>query len=105
MATGRLGGNDLAATTNTTVYTVPAGKVASCTVRFCNRTSVAVSVRLAMAATGTPANAEYLEYDAVIPANGVLEDSGLILEAARLVVTYASAAGVSVNVYGFEEAA
>lgn len=105
MATGRLGGDDLAATTNTPVYAVPTGKVASCTVRFCNRTSQAVSVRLAIAAAVTPTAAEYIEYDASIPANGVLEDSGLVLEAARLIVAYASATGVSVNIYGFEEVA
>ncbi len=105
MATGRLGGNDLSAITHTTVYTVPSGKIASCTVRFCNRTAASVSVRLAIAASGTPVNAEYLEYDASIPANGVLENTGLVLEATRLIVAYASATGVSVNVYGFEEVA
>lgn len=54
MASGRLGANDLAATTNTTVYTVPAGKLATFNVSITNRTSVAVSVRLAVASSSSP---------------------------------------------------
>ncbi len=105
MASGKLGSADLSATTNTTVYTVPASTVASCTVRFCNRSSSAVTVRLAISTTGTPADADYLEYGATVPANGIMEDSGLVLDAGKLVVAYASATGISVNVYGFEEVA
>jgi len=105
MATGILGGADLAATTDTTVYTVPAGKIAACTVRLCNRTAASITVRLAIAAAGTPTAGEYLEYAASIPANGVLEVTGLVLEALRRVVAWASAAGISANIYGYEEAA
>lgn len=104
MASGRLGGNDLAATTNTTVYTVPALKTASVTVRFCNRSSTAIAlVRLAIAAAASPTAAEWLEYDAVLAPNGILECTGLVIEAARLVVAYASVANVTVQVYGWEE--
>jgi hypothetical protein len=104
MASGRLGGNDLSAITLTTIYTVPASTVASVTVRFCNRSSTAIAlVRLAISAAATPAAAEYLEYDAVLAPNGVLECTGLVLEATRLVVAYSSVANVTCQVYGWEE--
>lgn len=103
MASGTLGQSAPSASTNTTVYTVTSGKTASTTVSFCNRGSVAVLVRLAVCATSTPASAEYLEYDASIPANGTLERSGIVASSGKLFVVYASTANVSVNIYGFEE--
>ena len=103
MASGTLGQSAPSATTNTTVYTVPAGKVATFTVSILNRGTASATVRLAIAATGTPGNAEYLEYDASIPANGVLERTGIVATAAKNVVVYASTANTSVNVHGYEE--
>lgn len=103
MATGRLGVADLAATTNTTVYTVPTGKVAALSVSLCNRNGSAVSVRLALAASGTPDDSEWIEYGTAIAANGVLERTGIVLDAGKRVVVYGGATGVSAVVYGVEE--
>ena len=103
MASGTLGQSAPSATTNTTVYTVPAGKTAVTTVAFCNRGNSQVTVRLAVCATSTPSNAEYIEYDATIEANGTLERSGIVASASKLFVVYVSAATVSVNIYGYEE--
>ena len=105
MATGRLGVADLAATTDTSVYTVPASKVATCNVSVCNRNATAVTVRLALCASATPAATEYIEYGTSIPANGVLERTGLVLDAAKILVAYGSGTGISVVVWGFEDAA
>lgn len=103
MASGVLGQSDLAATTNTTVYTVPSSKVATFTVNFCNRSSTNVAIRLALASTASPSASEWIEYDAIVPANGVLERTGLVAHAAERLVAYAGAANVSVSVYGFED--
>lgn len=103
MAAGRLGASDLAATTNTSVYTVPGGKLASFSVRVCNRNAAAVTVRLALAATGTPGTSEWLVYDKSIPANGVMDETGLVLDAAKILVVYASTTGVNVVVFGYED--
>jgi hypothetical protein len=46
--------------------------------------------------------AEYLEYGTQILANGVLERSGIVLQAARNIVVYSSAVDVSVVVTGIE---
>lgn len=103
MASGVLGSANLAATTNTTVYTVPAAKTTTCTVSICNRTSGNVKVRLALAVAGAPAVNEYVEYDCTIAANGVLERSGIVIDATKNIVAYSDTAGVSVVAYGFEE--
>ena len=103
MASGILGQSAPSATTNTTVYTVPASKVASFTVNVANRGATAMTVRVALAATGTPSNSEFIEYDASIVANGVLERTGLVAGAGKNVVVYCSTANASVSVYGFEE--
>jgi hypothetical protein len=103
MATGILGQSAPAATTLTTVYTVPAAKVATFNVSISNSTGYSIPVRLAVSATATPTSAEYLEYDSIIPGNGVLERGGLVANATENVVVYASVAGLSVSVYGYEE--
>lgn len=103
MATGILGQSAPSATTNTTVYTVPVATVATFNISVCNRSASTISVRVALAGTGTPAASEYIEYDAPIPPYGVLERGGLVANAAENVVVYASAAGLSVTVYGYEE--
>ena len=103
MATGTLGQSSLAATTNTTVYTVPVSKIGTVSINICNRSATnPVMVRLAVAASGTPANAEWVEYDAIIAPNSVLERTGIVMSASKNVVAYSSAANVSVNVYGYE---
>lgn len=104
MATGILGTSNLSATTNTTVYTVPAGTFAVVTVSICNRSASTISVRLAASTTGSPGVADYLEYGTQILANGVLERSGIVLEAARNIVAYSSAVDVNVLVTGIETA-
>ncbi len=102
MPTGILGTSDLSATTNTTVYTVPASTFSVVTVSICNRSSSTVTVRLAAAASGTPGNAEYLEFGTQILANGVLERSGIVLDAGKNIVAYSSATSVNVVVTGIE---
>ncbi len=102
MPTGILGTSDLAATTNTTVYTVPASTFSVVTVSICNRSASTVTVRLAASVTGTPGNAEYLEYGTQILANGVLDRSGIVLDAGKNIVAYSSATSVNVVVTGIE---
>lgn len=102
MASGILGQSALLATTNTTVYTVPSATTASFTVSICNRNSTAVAIRLAVAASSSPTTAEWVEYDATVPSNGVLERTGIVAQATKQVVAYSDSSGVSVSVYGFE---
>lgn len=102
MATGRLGTADLTAATNTSVYTVPADTFAVVTVSLCNRASGTRSVRVAVADAATPTNDEYVEFDADILANGVLERTGIVMDAAKILVVRADSTDVSCVVMGIE---
>ncbi len=104
MATGILGTPaDLTATTNTSLYTVPADTFTIASVSLCNRSAASVTVRVALATTASPSNAEWIEYGATIPAYSVLERTGLALDTGKQVVVYASAgSAVSAMVYGIE---
>jgi hypothetical protein len=102
MASGILGQASPAATSNTTVYTVPAATTASFSISVCNRDTSACTVRLAIAAAATPTNSEWIEYDVSVPGNSVLERTGLVANTGKLVVAYASAATTSISIYGFE---
>jgi hypothetical protein len=102
MATGRLGIADLAAVTNTTVYTVPASTFTVATLSICNRSASAITVRVAIASAATPVNSEFIEYDVQILAKGVLERTGIVMDAGKLLVVRSSSIDVSAVVYGIE---
>lgn len=98
----RLGAADLAATTNTTLYTVPADTQAVASVSLCNRSATPQTVRLALSASDTPTAAEWLEYDTPVPAGGVLERTGIAMDDGKKIVVYAGGTGVSAVAYGME---
>jgi hypothetical protein len=106
MATGRLGAVDLSATTWTNAYLCPAATFAVVTVSICNRNAVAnPTVRLAITTQtppATPGTSEYIEYDSVIVPAGVLERTGIVLDAGKYIAVYSSAANISVVVTGIE---
>lgn len=102
MPTGLLGQAAPAATTNTTVYTVPSNTFTVFSVNIVNRGTGQVTVRIALAASGTPTSAEWIEFDAQIDPSGVLERTGLMMNATRNLVVWASANTVSVSAYGVE---
>lgn len=104
MPTGRLGTADLSAATNTTLYTVPATTFTVATVSICNRGTAAANVRIAVATTATPSDAEFLEFDVSLAAKGVLERTGIVMDAGKLLVVRSSATAVNAVAYGIETA-
>ena len=102
MATGRLGAADLAAATNTTVYTVPASTFTVLTVSVCNRGGSPCTVQIAVASAATPGAAEYIEFDTALSAKGVLERTGIVMDTGKLLVVRSSAISVSAVAYGIE---
>jgi hypothetical protein len=104
MATGRLGVADLSAATNTTLYTVPATTFTVLTVNLVNRAATAATVRIAVSTSATPADSEYIEYDVSLSSKGVLERTGIVMDAGKLLVVRSSAVSVSAVAYGIETA-
>ena len=105
MASGILGQSAPSATTDTSVYTVPASTLSVVNINVLNRSgSNPVNVRIALAAGGTPSTSEYIEYDVTVPAKGVVERTGIALQAGKQGVVYVSTSDTSVSVYGLEQA-
>jgi hypothetical protein len=104
MAGGLLGKASLAANTDTSIYTVPASTVTTANINMVNTTAAAITIRLSIG-SATPAAADYIEYETSLPANGVMERSGIVMSAAEVVVARASATGVSIRAFGFTEVA
>jgi hypothetical protein len=104
MATGILGQNALTASTNTTVYTVPADTFGIVTINVTNRNASSRNIRIALSATGTPGNEEYIEYDTELLGHGTLERGGVVIDAGKNVVVYADSTDVTASVYGIETA-
>jgi hypothetical protein len=102
MATGRLGTANLAAATNTLIYTVPSNYFSVVTLSICNRSNSQIIVNVALSLTTTPTTDEYIEYGTVILPNGVLERTGLVMNAGLNLMVYSSSANVSVVAYGIE---
>jgi len=102
MASGVYGKVDVSsASTWTEVVAASAGtKVA--TINIVNRQATATTVRIALRdAAGNVTNADCIEYDVSLPANGVLERTGIVLDSSNGLHVYASAA-VSAVVYGID---
>ena len=105
MATGILGAVDIQATTDTVVYTVPENTFAVISVNICNRAASSRDVRIALTSDETTLVSNlgnYIEYDAELLANGVIERTGLVLNAETKVVVYSNNTDCSAMVYGIE---
>ena len=107
MPTGRLGVADLSAGGNgTSVYLCPASTFTVATISVCNRGASATTIRIAITAndpaSAVPADSEFIEYDTEVVARGVLERTGIVMQAAQRIVVRSSAASVSAVAYGIE---
>jgi hypothetical protein len=57
---------------------------------------------VAVSASATPANSEFIEFDTSLSAKGVLERTGIVIDAGKLLVVRSSATSVNAVVYGIE---
>jgi hypothetical protein len=100
-----LGQSAPTATTDTTIYTVPAATEAIIsTITIANRSTSSRSFRITVRPDAAVlANQHYLAYDVVIGANDTTALTlGLTLNAADIVTVYASVADLSFSVFGSE---
>jgi len=111
MATGRLGIQDITsagANTYYTPYQVPANTFSVITVSVANRSSAnTATIRIAITtsvAPSAPTDAEFLEFDSQILANGVLERTGLVLDSGKYISVRGAGTGLalSITIMGIE---
>ena len=100
-----LGQLDTAATTVTTLYTVPSATVTTISsIVVANRTGSAITFRLSVHVAGAGADdKQYLYYDKSVAANDSLTIViGITLNQTDVLKVYASAVDMSFNVFGVE---
>jgi hypothetical protein len=100
-----LGQSNPAATTNTTLYTVPASTSAVVsTITICNQASAAATYRIAVRPAGaTVAAQHWVVYGATVAASDTTALTlGVTLATTDVVTVYASTATLSFNAYGSE---
>jgi glucose-6-phosphate dehydrogenase assembly protein OpcA len=100
-----LGQSNPAATTNTTLYTVPASTSAVIsTITICNQASSAATYRIAVRPAGASiANQHYVVFGATVAASDTTALTlGLTLATTDVITVYASTATLSFNAYGSE---
>jgi hypothetical protein len=96
-----------AATTDTTLYTVPAStKTTVSTLTVCNRAATATSFRVSVRPAGaTLANQHYIYYDQAIDGNSTFASTiGMTLAATDVITVYAANANLSFTAFGVEVA-
>jgi hypothetical protein len=100
-----LGQSNPAATTNTTLYTVPASTSAVVsTITICNQASSAATYRIAVRPAGASIAAQHwIVYGATVAASDTTALTlGVTLATTDVVTVYASTATLSFNAYGSE---
>jgi hypothetical protein len=100
-----LGQSNPAATTLTTLYTVPAAtQTIISTITVANQAATAATYRIAVrVAAASIAAAQYLAYDVSLPANA--SDTltlGVTVDATDIISVYASSTDMSFNAFGSE---
>jgi hypothetical protein len=105
MSSGRLGALDLIAVTDTLLYTVPAGKVATVNLSMCNRNDFKVDIRAALVdgLLIDLADEDYFEYDSTLCDTQPLERSGIVMGAGQSIIVYSDTSNVSAVLWGWEE--
>ena len=105
MASGRLGTARLAVDTDTVVYTVPDGVIATINIGVLNQGAAEANVSVALSTTDVPAAGDYIETSPVPAGGGVLERFGVMAGAGERVIARADHdQTVDVRVHGIEEA-
>ena len=100
-----LGQSNPAATTATTLYTVPAStSTVVSSITICNQAASAASYRIAIRPAGaTLATVHYIAYDVVIAANDTtVLTLGITLATTDVITVYASTTSFSFSAFGSE---
>lgn len=100
-----LGQSNPSATTNTTLYTVPAStSTVVSTINICNQGASSDTFRIAIRPAGAALSAQhYIAYNTAIPAyDSISLTIGITLATTDVVTVYAGTANLSFNLFGSE---
>lgn len=102
MPSGKLASIDIKAGVNTLIYAAPGGRAFNVTVRICNRNDSDVQIRLALldGDLSTMSDKDYLEYNTLLRANGVIERSEISLAQYQSLIGYSDIGAVNFQVGG-----
>lgn len=104
MANGRLGSGVSVTGTNVVYYTVP-NNVEFATITICvtSRSSNDVTMKLSVGPSTIPNLEDYLEYDTVLPAYGMLERTCVVVSTGEKVILNANSDDLSIRIHGLEQ--
>lgn len=104
MSSGKIGSADLTASITTYSDLTSGGASENKIVNVCftNRNTAGVTIRLAVGTGANPANTDFMEYGAYIPANGILERTGIAISIGEKIWTSSDTANVSVRAHGIQ---
>lgn len=101
---------DLASGINTALYSSGSNVDTTANIRIVNRNTTTVTVSIAIVAAPDEATAlatitpaDYIEYDAPISANDILEDTGIVIPPLYFVIVNSSSGNVNAVIYGFTQ--
>lgn len=98
-----LGQANVAANTDTTLYTVPASTQANVTIHVTNVGAVSLAFRVALVPNGDVlALKHYIAYDASAPVGGIIQITALTLAAGDKIVVRSNGTTVSFTAVGIE---
>lgn len=103
MPSGKFASSTLPANADTQLHEVPANTINTVNIRLCNRTSNAIRVHIAIGTGATPTDADYIAYNATVPPNGILEETGIACSAGEKIWINPGAIGITARIHGFEE--
>ena len=102
MASGIYGRSDLTANSWTEIASPPGSGIKVTTINITNRTDASKKVRIGLASSTSVNDTDVIEYDVVIPANGVLERTGIVLDSSNGLYVYSNAAGCTAIAWGLD---
>lgn len=102
MSTGRLGTADLTGGAYSTVYTCPVDTFTAASLSVVNRSNSVATIRISISTADTPTDDEFIEFDTQLPAKGILERTGLVLDAGKKIVVRSNIGGVNSVAFGIE---